>query len=141
VALVHNPVRSPMNDEKLKCPFCQRLGDQIVDQNHVAVAFPDGYPVSDGHMLIVPRRHVRSIFDHAPPELNGVWALVAQVRARLLHELAPDGFTIGVNDGVTAGQTIGHGHIHVIPRRRGDVPDPRGGVRWVIPTKAAYWSA
>jgi len=88
----------------------------------------------------VPRRHVASLFDLSEAEQTDLWKLVALVRARLLAELKPDGFTIGVNDGVAAGQTVMHAHVHVIPRRQGDVADPRGGVRWVVPTKAAYWS-
>ena len=68
-----------------------------------------------------------------------MWDLVSQVRARLVEDLQPDAFTIGVNDGVAAGQTVPHAHVHVIPRWGGDVPDPRGGVRWVIPGKADYW--
>ena len=69
-----------------------------------------------------------------------MWALVAQVRAVLLAELRPDGFNVGLNDGPAAGQTVMHAHVHVIPRRHGDVADPRGGVRWVVPDKAAYWA-
>jgi diadenosine tetraphosphate (Ap4A) HIT family hydrolase len=68
-----------------------------------------------------------------------VWDLVAQVRSRLLAELKPDGFNIGVNDGLAAGQTVEHAHVHIIPRRKGDVPDPRGGIRWIIDEKAEYW--
>jgi len=73
-------------------------------------------------------------------EQAAVWRLVAQVRASLLADLRPDGFIVGVNDGPAAGQTVMHAHVHVIPRRHGDVPDPRGGVRWVVPDKAAYWA-
>jgi diadenosine tetraphosphate (Ap4A) HIT family hydrolase len=88
---------------------------------------------------VVPVRHVVSIFDLQPDELADVWRLVGEVRAALAASHTPDGFTIGVNDGEAAGQTVGHAHVHVIPRRRGDVPDPRGGVRWVIPDRAPYW--
>jgi diadenosine tetraphosphate (Ap4A) HIT family hydrolase len=73
-------------------------------------------------------------------ERAAVWALVAEVRGLLAEEFGPDGFTIGLNDGPAAGQTVPHAHVHVIPRRSGDVPDPRGGVRWVVPHKAAYWT-
>lgn len=68
-----------------------------------------------------------------------MWKLVAEVRSRLTDDLQPDGFNIGLNDGEAAGQTVMHAHIHVIPRWKGDVPDPRGGVRWIIPDKARYW--
>lgn len=86
------------------------------------------------------RHHVTSIFDLGPGEHAAVWDLVAQVRTKLAETVHPAAFTMGVNDGVAAGQTVPHAHIHVIPRWNGDVPDPRGGVRWVIPDKAAYWS-
>jgi diadenosine tetraphosphate (Ap4A) HIT family hydrolase len=104
------------------------------------VAVPDAFPVVEGHMLVVPRRHVASLFDLSDEEQAAVWKLVAQVRGKLASELKADGFTIGVNDGPAAGQTVLHAHVHVIPRRVGDVADPRGGVRWVIPAKARYWA-
>jgi diadenosine tetraphosphate (Ap4A) HIT family hydrolase len=122
------------------CPFCQRLasGDGTEANSH-AVAFSDAFPVAAGHTLVVPRRHVASVFDLAAEEYAALWALVAAVRARLAAASGADGFTIGVNDGAAAGQTVAHAHVHVIPRRAGDVPDPRGGVRWVLPERAAYW--
>jgi diadenosine tetraphosphate (Ap4A) HIT family hydrolase len=122
------------------CPFCQRFapGD-VTESNAHAVAFADAYPVAAGHTLVVPRRHVASVFDLAAEEYADLWALVAAVRARLLASAGADGFTIGVNEGVAAGQTVGHAHVHVIPRRAGDVSDPRGGVRWVLPERAGYW--
>lgn len=96
--------------------------------------------MSEGHTLVVPRRHVASVFGLSPTEQQELWGLLARVREALNERLRPDGFTIGINDGAAAGQTVGHAHIHVIPRRKGDVPDPRGGIRWVIPAKAAYRS-
>jgi len=111
----------------------------VTEANAHAVAFADGFPVAAGHTLVAPRRHVASVFDLATEEYAAVWALVAAVRARLAAATGADGFTIGVNDGVAAGQTVGHAHVHVIPRRAGDVGDPRGGVRWVLPERAAYW--
>ena len=90
-------------------------------------------------MLVVPRKHVRSIYELPAGEQASIWQLVGEVRVKLLAELKPDGFNIGLNDGLAAGQTIMHAHVHIIPRRNGDVPDPRGGVRWVIPGKAPYW--
>jgi diadenosine tetraphosphate (Ap4A) HIT family hydrolase len=104
-----------------------------------AVAFSDGFPVAPGHTLVIPRRHVASIFDLAPEVQAAVWDLVVQMRGNLMQDAHPDGFNIGVNDGTAAGQTVMHAHIHVIPRWRDDVPDPRGGRRRVIPAKAAYW--
>jgi diadenosine tetraphosphate (Ap4A) HIT family hydrolase len=121
------------------CPFCGLPADSIIEQNEYALAFRDRYPIAEGHTLVTPRRHVTSLFDLTQEELSSVWSLVAQVRESLIAQLTPDAFTIGVNDGVAAGQTIMHAHVHVIPRRTGDVPDPRGGIRWVIPEHAAYW--
>lgn len=121
------------------CPFCDLPIEGVIDHNHHALAFRDRYPVAGGHTLVIPRRHVVSLFDLSPDELTSVWALVGQVRRSIAVELTPDAFTIGVNDGVAAGQTIMHAHVHVIPRWNGDVPDPRGGVRWVIPDRAPYW--
>lgn len=121
------------------CPFCILQPEQLWIETEHAVAISDAYPVSEGHTLIVPRRHVMSIYDLADAEYNAVWELVSQVHQRLVTDLRPDGFNIGLNDGVAAGQTVMHAHIHVIPRWNGDVPDPRGGIRWVIPDKASYW--
>lgn len=122
------------------CSFCDLRPDSIVAQDEHAVAFRDRYPVADGHTLVVPRRHVESAFDLDSEELASLWALVARVRGALAAELAADSFTVGLNDGIAAGQTVMHAHVHVIPRRTGDVEDPRGGIRWVIPIRAAYWS-
>jgi diadenosine tetraphosphate (Ap4A) HIT family hydrolase len=125
----------------MDCPFCQHLAfDDVTESKAHAVAFADGFPVAAGHTLVVPRRHVASVFDLEPEEYAALWALVAAVRTRLASSgEGADGFTIGVNDGAAAGQTVGHAHVHVIPRRAGDVGDPRGGVRWVLPERAAYW--
>ena len=108
------------------------------DSEH-GIAFPDAYSVTSGHTLVVPRNHVESLFE-LPGEVQAdLWRLVSQVRRQLAGEPEVAGFTVGVNDGKAAGQTIPHAHIHIIPRRFGDVPDPRGGLRWVIPQHAAYW--
>jgi diadenosine tetraphosphate (Ap4A) HIT family hydrolase len=112
---------------------------RIRRESEFAVALADAYPVAEGHTLVIPRRHVASLFDLSEEEQAALWRLVALVRNELLAELRPDGFTIGVNDGPAAGQTVLHAHVHIIPRRQGDVPDPRGGVRWVLPQKAPYW--
>ena len=120
------------------CPFCDRASRAGLSSAH-SRAFPDAYPVTEGHTLVVPVRHVESVFELPAEELADLWRLVAEVRLELSASYRPDGFTIGVNDGAAAGQTIPHAHVHVIPRRRGDVPDPRGGLRWVIPDRAPYW--
>jgi len=111
----------------------------LVASTPTAIAIRDAFPLSEGHTLVIPRRHVLSLFELSPDEQVDAWRLVAQVRAELAKQFSPDAFNIGLNDGAAAGQTVPHAHIHVIPRYRGDVPDPRGGVRWVIPQKAAYW--
>jgi diadenosine tetraphosphate (Ap4A) HIT family hydrolase len=122
------------------CPFCRLEKNRIRLESEFAVAFPDQFPVTQGHTLVIPKRHVASLFDLPDEEQATVWKLVAQVRALLLAEFKPDGFNVGLNDGTAAGQTVSHAHVHVIPRRRGDVADPRGGVRWIIPHKATYWA-
>ena len=122
-----------------ECPFCNLPKARVWIETDTAVAFFDGFPVSDGHAVVITKAHVASIFDLPAKELSDLWNLVGQVRQELQQKHSPDGFNIGVNDGFAAGQTVPHAHIHVIPRRKGDVSDPRGGVRWVIPGKAKYW--
>src|SRR5689334_9934167 len=112
------------------CPFCRLEPGRIRLEEEYATAILDGFAVAEGHTLVVPRRHVASLFDLTERERASVWALVDRVRALLLAELRPDGFNVGLNDGPAAGQTVMHAHVHVIPRRFGDVADPRGGVRW-----------
>lgn len=125
--------------DKSECPFCHVEESRICLENDAAAAFLDAFPIAEGHTLVVPKRHVVSLFDLAEEELAAVWMLVALVRAKLKAELNPDGFNIGINDGTAAGQTVMHAHVHVIPRRKGDADDPRGGVRWILPKKAQYW--
>ena len=127
-----------MNENR--CPFCHLEQSRIRLENEVTTAFPDAFPVAEGHMLVVPKRHVASVFDLPEEEQAALWRLVALVRAELLDGLKPDGFNVGVNDGMAAGQTVMHAHVHVIPRWRGDVAAPKGGVRWVVPDKATYWT-
>lgn len=124
----------------MACPFCQLRDDQCSVVTSSVRAFRDSFPVSPGHTLIIPRTHVTSIFDIEPDEQAEIWTMVSEVRQRLQSECKPDGFNIGVNDGAAAGQTMPHAHVHVIPRYAGDLPDARGGVRWIIPSKADYWS-
>jgi diadenosine tetraphosphate (Ap4A) HIT family hydrolase len=139
VISVVDPKTSPTVDQP-NCPFCRPETNRIRLEYELAVAVLDGFPITSGHTLVVPKRHVVSLFELPDAEQVAVWALVAGVRADLLAEFRPDGFTVGLNDGPAAGQTVPHAHVHVIPRRHGDVPDPRGGVRWVIPDRAAYWA-
>lgn len=122
------------------CPFCQLDAARIAFADDVTLVIRDAFPVSPGHTLIIPRRHVGSFFELTPPERASMFELLTQAKAELDGTLQPDGFNIGINDGAAAGQTVPHLHLHLIPRYRGDTPDPRGGVRWVLPAKAKYWS-
>jgi diadenosine tetraphosphate (Ap4A) HIT family hydrolase len=122
------------------CPFCKIEPGRIWIETEDAIALPDAYPVADGHTLVVSRKHACTMCELTVPEQKAIWTLVGQVRERLVTGLKPDGFNIGFNDGIAAGQTVLHAHVHIIPRRHGDVPDPRGGVRWVIAENAPYWT-
>jgi len=124
---------------KQGCPFCDPNPERIIQSNEHCLALRDGFPVSDGHALVVPKRHVASIFSLTEAEWEDLWSLVRWVRQESAEVDHPDGFNIGVNDGTAAGQTVPHAHVHIIPRRQGDVEDPRGGVRGVIPARARYW--
>ena len=118
------------------CPFCDRLaaGRELLAEREHAVAFPDGFPVTDGHALVVPRRHVERVEALRPEEQDDVLRLALEMAS------AHEAVNVGWNSGAAAGQTVAHAHVHVIPRRAGDVEDPRGGVRWVVPDRADYWS-
>jgi diadenosine tetraphosphate (Ap4A) HIT family hydrolase len=126
-------------NEKI-CPFCTLPTTRIVQQNEYAVWVMDGFPVSLGHSLVIPKRHVGSFFEVSPDERTALFELLVQAKQSVQAEFHPDGFNIGINDGSAAGQTVPHLHIHLIPRYFGDLADPRGGVRWVIADKADYWS-
>ena len=123
------------------CPFCELPAKRVRFRNDAAIALRDAYPVTPGHTLVIPLRHVASFFDATALERSEMLALLDQAKAQLQAELNPAGFNIGINDGAAAGQTVPHLHMHLIPRYLGDAPDPRGGVRWIIPEKADYWSA
>lgn len=133
------------------CPFCTPEPSRHLLANTHAIAIADGFPISPGHTLIIPKRHIASFFEATREEQTAIFDLLAEVRERLLDPpwppfakggitSAPDGFNIGINDGAAAGQTVMHLHIHLIPRYAGDQTDPRGGVRWIFPDKAAYWA-
>ena len=119
------------------CAFCTLIEAGDAEwSNDEAVAFRDQFPISPGHALVVPRLHESNLFELGAPVRAAMWAVVDVVQRDLSVSLAPDGFNIGVNVGPAAGQTVDHAHIHVIPRYIGDVDDPRGGVRWVVPGRA-----
>ena len=123
------------------CPFCAPDASRIVGETPLAFALRDAFPVSPGHTLIVPRRHIASFFDATDDERTALLDLLARMKAILAQEHSPAGYNIGINDGLAAGQTIPHLHIHLIPRYVGDRPDPRGGVRWIFPDRANYWDS
>jgi len=121
------------------CAFCTLAPARVLLENELAVAFRDAFPLSPGHTLVIPRRHVASFFGVTREERDAVLALVDAAKSGLDAEFHPDGYNLGINDGPAAGQTVGHLHLHLIPRYAGDRPDPRGGIRWIIPEKAKYW--
>jgi len=127
-----------------QCIFCQIVEDDIskrvILENDMALVIRDGFPISPGHSLIIPKRHTTSFFETSKEEQVALLDLIRQAKSAIEQEFSPDAFNIGINDGPAAGQTVSHLHIHLIPRYQGDIADPRGGVRWVIPDKADYWS-
>jgi diadenosine tetraphosphate (Ap4A) HIT family hydrolase len=117
------------------CVFCDIVrAHRYGTENASAVAFPDAYPLSPGHTLIVPRRHETDYFSLSEEEQTDLWSLIPAVKREIERTHRPSGYNLGTNSGKAAGQTIEHLHLHVIPRYRGDVEDPRGGVRWVDPS-------
>jgi len=112
---------------------------KIILDNDLAIAVYDGFPVTPGHGLIVPKRHIALFYEATREEQTAMLDLLAEMRLLLLKERNPDAFNISINDGAAAGQTVMHMHIHLIPRYAGDTDDPRGGVRWIMPEKAPYW--
>lgn len=118
------------------CPFCNY--DQFILDQELSFAKWDGYPVSNGHALIIPKRHFSSYFESTEEERKELWEVVEEVKVLIDEKHSPDGYNIGINIGEAAGQTVQHLHIHVIPRYSGDMADARGGVRGVIPDKQKY---
>jgi diadenosine tetraphosphate (Ap4A) HIT family hydrolase len=123
-----------------KCPFCyDKIRDRIVAEQNSVVAIQDNYPVTAGHLLIVPKRHIEDYFSLNETEKRDTDVLIMKLKDRITEkDRSVTGFNIGTNIGESAGQTIFHAHIHLIPRRNGDTPHPRGGVRGVIPEKMSY---
>ena len=128
-----------MKDPNNPCLFCSPKISGISHENKLAYASFDTYPVSDFHCLIIPKRHVKDYFDLNDNEVIACNSLIKQIKEEIiLKDPSVNGFNIGVNSGVVAGQSIMHCHIHLIPRREGDVENPQGGVRSVIPLKQHY---
>jgi diadenosine tetraphosphate (Ap4A) HIT family hydrolase len=131
-------------DEPPTCPFCTLQPDRIFLETDLILGLWDGFPVSPGHALLVPRRHVADWFEASPSEHAALTTAIAQARAAIEAQASrqgrpkPDGYNVGFNAGAAAGQTIFHLHVHVIPRYAGDTENPRGGIRGVIPGKAAW---
>ena len=121
------------------CPFCEIPHARMVASNERAYAIRDAFPISPGHTLIIPRRHIDSFFDLTPAERSAMLDLLDLQKVSLDHELLPAAYNIGINNGKAAGQTVPHLHIHLVPRFEGDTDDPRGGLRWTFPDKARYW--
>lgn len=121
------------------CPFCEIPRESVVAESRHALAIRDRYPVSRGHTLVIPKAHTGTLFEQGLEVQADTWRLVARVRGELQAAFGPDGLNIGLNEGRAAGQTVEHAHVHLIPRFDGDVADPRGGIRWVVPGHAAYW--
>jgi len=121
------------------CPFCNLSSRvEFISETATAVAFLDSYPVNEGHTLIIPKRHIANYFDLSIHEQRALWLLVNRCKTIIENRYNPDGFNVGINVNGVAGQSIFHVHIHLIPRYKGDVENPRGGVRGVIPHKQNY---
>jgi len=125
-----------------ECPFCKRIAndEDLADSSPRSVALNDAFPVSEGHMLVVPKRHVATAEELNPEEWADLFELVRKVTREVAAIDGVDGVNVGFNSGHAAGQTVDHAHVHVIPRELGDVVDPRGGIRWVLPETADYWT-
>lgn len=121
----------------MDCIFC-RKDRPLLAETKLSIAFLDGFPVSEGHSLVIPKRHVKSLWDMSDDEYMDAFALVRRVKDALQKKFEPQGFNVGANCGEAAGQSIFHAHIHIIPRYSGDVPSPTGGVRNIIPGKGQY---
>jgi diadenosine tetraphosphate (Ap4A) HIT family hydrolase len=133
-------LHAPPDDETMTIPTCIfcKPSREILAESRLSLAFFDSFPVSKGHALVVPKRHVVTIWDMDEDEYADAFRLVREVKDILAQRLSPDGFNVGVNSGEVAGQSVWHSHIHLIPRYKGDVPAPRGGVRNIIPGKGNY---
>jgi diadenosine tetraphosphate (Ap4A) HIT family hydrolase len=128
-----------MDTNQNQCPFCNLDSERVLNRNGFALAFYDGFPITEMHTLIIPERHVATYFDLLPEERSAIHDLLASQRLSIQSsDASVKGFNIGWNCGETAGQTVMHAHVHLIPRRAGDVENPRGGIRHLIPGKGDY---
>ncbi len=121
------------------CPFCNPDSDrELILESEAAYSIFDKFPVNKGHVLVIPKRHCSDYFELTFKEQSACWLMVNSVKKIVLKKFNPDGFNIGINVSEAAGQTVSHVHIHLIPRYNGDVQEPRGGVRGVIPERKNY---
>ncbi|MDF2945352.1 MAG: phosphorylase [Bacillales bacterium] len=121
----------------MTCVFCEGKFT-VVLENNLAVGFYDKYPVQKGHLLIIPKRHIKSYFDVSQDELSDIHKLILEGKKIIDTKFSPDGYNVGVNIGEFGGQTVPHLHFHLIPRYKGDIDDPRGGIRKMIPNLVQY---
>ena len=130
-----------MEEDNLEnCLFCEWKDEKekIILENEYAFARFDEFPVSKGHILFMTKRHVKDFFETTAEEKNAIFELMDQAKAMLDEKYYPDGYNIGMNCGQAAGQSVMHVHVHLIPRYNGDIKNPRGGIRGVIPKKQSY---
>jgi len=127
-----------MSKDSKECVFCKIRDIDMALKNDLCFAIYDSFPVSSGHMLIIPFRHFDNFFDCTDEEVESIWDLLQKCKRMLSDDLKPAGFNVGSNIGEVSGQTIFHTHIHLIPRYVDDIDDPRGGIRGVIPEKRIY---
>lgn len=124
----------------MTCLFCNLSKDRIKSENNLFMVIRDNFPISKGHTLIISKRHIASFFELNTQEFKELKPILKQAKKDLDNEFSPQSYNIGVNDGKYAGQTINHLHIHLIPRYKNDKKEPKGGIRWIFPDKANYWS-
>jgi len=120
-------------------PFYPIVPERLILETRRCVAFLDTSPASKGHTLVIGKTVTASLFDLSLDVQAELWEAMRRAREILMERFHPDGFNIGLNDGAAAGQTVAHAHVHIIPRYLHDVPDPRGGIRWILPARARYW--
>ena len=131
-------VRAQMHHE-LDCAFCQCDRSKAIVENEFGFSIFDLHPVSNGHCLIIPDEHNWDYFSLSLATRKGLDELLMAAKEHLDDCFSPDGYNIGINNGNSAGQTVMHAHIHLIPRYLGDTDDPRGGIRWIFPRRASFW--
>ena len=130
-----------MNKMIKECIFCELRDERVIGECEFTKTFIDSYPASPGHTLIVPKRHFATYSEATEDEMLAIGKAIQNAKQILDEEFSPDGYNIGINNGEAAGQSVMHLHVHLIPRYKGDVEDPKGGVRWILKDKANYWDS